>query len=85
MQAQRLSGGPRKITSITEISGMEGDVVTMQDIFSYEQLGIDGSGKAYGQMIATGIRPSFMDRLKQSGCDVDARLFERQVLMRDKE
>ncbi len=85
VQAQRLSGGPRKITSITEISGMEGDVVTMQDIFSYEQLGIDGSGKAYGQMIATGIRPSFMDRLKQSGCDVDARLFERQVLMRDKE
>jgi pilus assembly protein CpaF len=85
VQAQRLTGGPRKIVSVTEVSGMEGDVVTMQDIFQYEQLGIDANGKAYGQIIATGIRPTFLDRLKQSGCDISPKLFERQVLVRDRD
>ncbi len=85
VQAQRLTGGPRKIVSVTEVSGMEGDVVTMQDIFAFEQLGIDGNGRAYGQIVATGIRPGFMDRLKQSGCPLDTGLFERQVLLRDRE
>jgi len=85
VQAQRLTGGPRKIVSVTEVSGMEGEVVTMQDIFHFEQIGIDGNGKAYGQIVATGIRPSFMDRLKHSGCDVNPALFERQVLVSDKE
>jgi len=85
VQAQRLTGGPRKIVSITEVSGMEGDVVTMQDIFAFEQLGIDSNGKAYGQIVATGIRPGFMDRLKQAGCNIDPGMFERQVLLRDKD
>jgi len=85
VEAQRLPGGPRKITSVTEVSGMEGDVVTMQDIFAFEQLGIDSNGKAYGQVIATGIRPTFLDRLKYSGCDVSPSLFERQVLLRDRD
>jgi pilus assembly protein CpaF len=85
VQAQRLTGGPRKICSITEVSGMEGDVVTMQDIFSFEQLGIDGNGRAHGQIVATGIRPSFMDRLKAAGCNIDPAIFERQVLLRDRE
>jgi pilus assembly protein CpaF len=85
VQAQRITGGPRKITGITEVAGMEGDVVTMQDIFSFQQLGIDESGKAYGQIVSTGIRPGFLDRLKHAGCDVSPSLFERQVLIRDKE
>ena len=85
VQAQRLTGGPRKIVSITEVSGMEGDVVTMQDIFSFEQTGIDSNGRAYGQIVASGIRPSFMDRLKSSGCNVDPAIFERQVLLRDRD
>ncbi|MBI4582134.1 MAG: CpaF family protein [Planctomycetes bacterium] len=85
VQAQRLTGGPRKIVSVTEVSGMEGDVVTMQDIFAFEQLGIDSNGRAHGHIVATGIRPSFMDRLKQSGCSVDPAIFERQVLLRDRE
>jgi pilus assembly protein CpaF len=84
VQAQRLSGGPRKITSVTEVTGMEGDVVTMQDIFLFEQKGIDESGRAYGQMVATGLRPSFLDRLSHSGCDVSPSLFERQVLLDDR-
>jgi len=85
VQAQRLTGGPRKIVSVTEVSGMEGDVVTMQDIFAFEQLGIDSNGRAYGQIVATGLRPSFMERLQSSGCNVDCGMFERQVLLRDRE
>jgi len=85
VQVQRLTGGPRKITSVTEVTGMEGDVVTMQDIFQFEQQGIDGTGKAYGRIVATGIRPTFLDRLKSSGCHINPALFERQVLMSDHE
>ncbi|MGQ9649706.1 MAG: CpaF family protein [Phycisphaerae bacterium] len=85
VQAQRLTGGPRKIVSVTEVVGMEGDVVTMQDIFQFQQLGIDEQGKAYGQIVSTGIRPSFLDRLKYAGCDVSPSLFERQVLVKDKD
>jgi len=85
VQAQRLSGGPRKIVSVTEVTGMEGDVVTMQDIFHFEQMGIDSTGKAYGRMVSTGIRPTFLERLQQSGCNIRPELFERQILMSDKE
>jgi pilus assembly protein CpaF len=56
VQAQRLTGGPRKITTVSEVQGMEGDIITMQDIFAYEQVGISGKGKAYGRFVATGIR-----------------------------
>lgn len=83
VQAQRLSGGARKLMSITEVTGMEGDVITMQDIFAFEQLGVNTQGKAYGQFVAAGIRPSFLDRLKACGCPVDPGLFERQVLLTD--
>jgi pilus assembly protein CpaF len=62
---------------------MEGDVITMQDIFAYEQLGVNAVGKAFGRFVATGIRPSFLDRLRASGAPVDPGLFERQVLMTD--
>ncbi|MBN2561491.1 MAG: CpaF family protein [Phycisphaerae bacterium] len=81
VNAARLTGGPRKIMSIAEVQGMEGDAVTMQEIFKYEQLGIDSSGKAHGRFIATGLRPGFLDRLKSSGVELDPALFERQVLM----
>ncbi len=83
VQIQRLTGGARKVTNITEVTGMEGDVITMQDIFSFEQLGVTGHGKAYGQFVATGIRPSFLERIKTSGCLVNPGLFERQVLLTD--
>ncbi len=80
VQAQRLTGGPRKITTITEVQGMEGEIITMQDIFKFEQVGLDNEGKAYGNFVATGIRPGFLEILKTSGCAVDASLFERQTL-----
>ncbi|MFQ5493859.1 MAG: CpaF family protein [Phycisphaerae bacterium] len=83
VQAQRLPGGARKVTSITEVTGMEGDVITMQDIFSFQQLGVRKDGRAYGQFHATGIRPSFLERLKTCGCNISADMFTRRVLVRD--
>jgi len=71
--------------SVTEVTGMEGDVVTMQDIFQFEQLGIDTSGRAYGQLVATGLRPTFLDRLQSCGAEVSPTLFERQTLVKDKD
>jgi pilus assembly protein CpaF len=83
VQAQRLTGGPRKIVSVTEIQGMEGDTVTMQDIFKFEQRGITSSGKAYGEIVSTGLRPGFLERLRSSGCNVSPDMFERRVLVAD--
>jgi len=83
INANRLTGGPRKIMSIAEVQGMEGEAVTIQEIFKFEQLGIDSQGKAYGQFIATGLRPGFLDRLKYSGVNIDPSMFERRVLSKD--
>jgi len=83
VQAQRLTGGPRKIVTVTEVHGMEGEIITMQDIFAFEQTGISPSGRAFGRFVATGIRPSFLDRLAASGANVNPAMFERQVLMTD--
>jgi len=83
VQAQRMSGGARKLIGVTEVTGMEGEVITMQDIFVFEQSGVTSAGRAQGQFIATGIRPSFLERLKSTGCDLDPSLFQRQVLMTD--
>ncbi|MFQ5591268.1 MAG: CpaF family protein [Phycisphaerae bacterium] len=83
VQAQRLTGGARKIISITEVTGMEGDIVTMQDVFAFEQLGVNSRGKAYGQFVATGIRPSFLTRLESAGCGLAPEMFTRRVLLTD--
>jgi pilus assembly protein CpaF len=83
IQANRLQGGPRKITSITEVMNMEQDVIIMQEIFRYRQLGVDQNGRAFGEFIATGVRPSFMARLEQSGYQLTADLFRQRTLLRD--
>src|SRR5437773_469599 len=83
IQANRLQGGPRKVTSITEVMNMEQDVIIMQDVFRYKQLGIDQNGRAYGQFEATGVRPSFMSRLEASGIKLPSNLFAERVLLRD--
>jgi len=67
VQASRLRDGSRKITHVTEIVGMEGDVVTMQDLFVYEQTGEDADGKILGSHRATGLRPHFWDRARYFG------------------
>jgi len=83
VQAQRLTGGPRKVVTVTEVTGMEGDIITMQDIFAFEQLGIGPGGRAFGHFVATGIRPSFLDRLKSSGFELSQEMFTRRVIMTD--
>ncbi len=83
IQANRLQGGPRKVTHITEVMGMEQDMIIMQDIFRYKQLGVDQNGRAYGQFEATGVRPSFVHRLESSGLKLPTNLFQERVLLRD--
>jgi pilus assembly protein CpaF len=83
IQANRLQGGPRKITSITEVCNMEQDVIIMQEVFRYKQLGIDQNGRAYGQFEATGVRPTFVPRLEQKGIKLPNNMFAERVLMRD--
>jgi pilus assembly protein CpaF len=76
VQQTRLSDGSRKITSISEITGMEGDVITMQEIFLFEKMGITQDGKVIGRFRATGVRPKVCERLKTSGVHLPADMFE---------
>src|SRR5262249_42328816 len=75
VQANRLQGGPRKVTSVTEVMNMEQDMIIMQDIFRFKQLGIDQNGRAFGQFEATGVRPSFIPRLEAAGIKLPSNLF----------
>lgn len=72
----RLSDGKRKVTSIKEVTGMEGDIITMQDIFVYEQTGVAEDGTVLGHFKATGIRPRFVERLRVHGIAVSDELFD---------
>jgi pilus assembly protein CpaF len=83
VQANRLQGGPRKITHITEVVGMEQDTVVMQDIYHYSQEGINESGRAIGKFEATGVRPTFMDRLETAGVRLPASAFRQRMMMAD--
>ncbi len=83
VQASRLQGGPRKITYITEIVGMEQDTVVMQDIYKFEREGIDENGRTYGKFVATGVRPSFMARLEAAGVRLPASAFRQRVMLED--
>ena len=82
VQVQRLQGGPRRLTYITEVQNMEQDQVVMQDIFVFKQDGIDEQGRAYGHFEATGIRPSFMSRLEGAGVKLPSNLFSHRALGR---
>jgi pilus assembly protein CpaF len=81
IQANRLQGGPRRVTAITEVVGMEQDTIIMQDIYKYTQKGIDEEGKAYGHFECTGVRPSFMDKLESAGVRLPASAFRERVIM----
>jgi len=76
VQASRLQDGSRRMVSVTEITGMEGDVISMQEIFRYERLGIAPDGKIIGRFTATGVRSHFSDRFKQWGYDLPASIYE---------
>ncbi|MDV7271711.1 CpaF family protein [Thioclava sp. A2] len=76
VQASRLQDGSRRMTSITEITGMEGDVISMQEIFRYERLGLAPDGKIIGRFTATGVRSHYSDRFRQWGYDLPASIYE---------
>ena len=76
VQISRMSDGTRRITYVTEITGMTGDVVAMQDIFVFEKLGIDVGGRVLGRFKATGVSPKFVERLKKAGIALPPNIFE---------
>jgi pilus assembly protein CpaF len=76
VQVSRLTDGARKLVSLQEITGMEGDVISMQEIFRFEQTGVDPDGRVLGQFCATGVRPRFTDRLKTFGAAVSEDAFD---------
>jgi pilus assembly protein CpaF len=75
LQLERMSDGRRRIISVQEITGMEGDVVTMQEIFCFRRSGLDAEGRVLGRFEATGIRPRFAERLMMRGIDLGKDLF----------
>jgi pilus assembly protein CpaF len=79
VQVARLSDGTRKVITISEITGMEGDIITMQDIFTFDRHGIDESGKVRGTFKASGVRPKFAERLAASGCRLRPGLFDTRM------
>jgi pilus assembly protein CpaF len=83
VQASRLQGGPRKVTYITEVVGMEQDTVVMQDIYRYDKQGVDENGRTYGRFVATGIRPTFMSRLESAGVRLPSSAFRERVMLED--
>ena len=76
VQASRLQDGSRRMVSITEITGMEGEVISMQEIFRYERLGLAPDGKIIGRFNATGVRSHYSDRFRQWGYDLPASIYE---------
>jgi pilus assembly protein CpaF len=76
VQQSRMPDGSRKITHITEVTGMEGDTISLQDIFLFSQKGFDKAGKVLGEYKATGVIPNFMFDLKKRGIEADLSLFE---------
>jgi pilus assembly protein CpaF len=82
VQQTRLADGSRKVTSISEITGMEGDVITMQEIFTFEKLGMTQDGKVIGRFKATGVRPKVAERLKASGIHLPPDMFEGMTEVR---
>jgi pilus assembly protein CpaF len=79
VQIARLSDGTRKVISVSEVHGMDGEIIGLQDIFVFDRTGIDESGKVKGVFRATGIRPQFADRLATGGCRLRPALFESRM------
>ena len=77
IQLSRLSDGRRKLVSLQEITGMEGEIITMQEIFSFDRLGIDADGNVLGEIVPTGVRPKFAEKLKLFGYPLAVNLFDR--------
>ncbi len=79
VQASRLSDGSRRVVNVTEVTGMEGDMVTLQDIFVFEKRGVSAEGKVMGRFSATGIRPKFSEKLLAAGIRLSPELFDESL------
>ncbi|MGO9127258.1 MAG: CpaF family protein [Terriglobales bacterium] len=79
VQIARMADGTRKVISVSEVTGMEGDIIAMQEVFVFERVGIDKDGKVKGTFRGTGIRPKFSDRLATAGCRLRRDLFESRL------
>jgi pilus assembly protein CpaF len=75
IQQSRLKDGSRKITNITEVQGMEGDIIVLQDIFTFKQEGVSPEGKIIGRLVPTGVRPKFYEKLETAGIHIPASVF----------
>jgi pilus assembly protein CpaF len=80
MQVSRLTDGTRKLVSLQEVTGMEGEVIAMHEIFRFEQTGVDAHGKVQGRFYATGVRPRFADRLRMFGAAVPDSVFDPEKI-----
>ena len=76
VQLQRLADGKRRVTSIAEITGMEGEIIQMQEIFKYVRTGTDGDGNIQGHHVATGVRPRFLQELVAHGINIPGSYFD---------
>ena len=76
LQLERLSDGRRRLTSLAEVTGMEGEMILMQEIFRFDRRGIDADGMVIGELRPTGVRPKFMDVLTARGIEIDPRVFD---------
>lgn len=80
VHCSRLAGGQRKIVQISEVTGLVGDTINMHDVFAFEQTGLDGEHRAQGNFVATGIRPTCLQKLAMSGCTLPPQMFEQRTL-----
>jgi pilus assembly protein CpaF len=74
VQQERMRDGSRRVVAISEVQGMEGDVITMSEIFTFEKTGIE-NGKIIGRLLPTGLRPRFIDRIESAGIRLPANIF----------
>jgi pilus assembly protein CpaF len=81
VQVSRMADGTRKVVAVTELTGMEGEVITMQDLFLFERTGLGPDGRVRGRFRATGIRPKCADRLASSGVHLPMEMFEHVKLI----
>ena len=79
VQASRFSDGSRRVTGITEVTGMEGSIITLQDLFVFGLRGLDPEGRVIGRFAATGIRPKFYEKLVSAGIRLRTEIFEEVV------
>jgi pilus assembly protein CpaF len=82
LQTDRVAGGGRRVTSITEIVGMEQDLISLQELFTYRATGVDGNGKCLGEFEATGIRSHYGDKMKAAGVPLPSEIYTPRVLLK---